>query len=77
MAKEKVLIDKKELECLREHLDSALKIFQSLGISVGDVQKSPAKPKKPRKVSFAQKVRNYDELIRSGKKRTLPKHLQK
>ena len=66
-------LDQKELECLREHLDDALNIIDGIKAGSGG-KKSPAKPNK---VSFAQGVSNYKDLIASGNKRTLPKHLRK
>lgn len=66
-------LDQKELECLREHLDEALKIIDGIEAGTGG-KKSPVKP---RKISYAEKLNNYKELIESGKKRTLPKHLRK
>lgn len=73
---EYISVPKKELECLREHLDGAMKIFQSLGIEVGGA-KPPAKSPKPKKVSFNKGVDNFKKLLESGKKNEYPEHLKK
>lgn len=69
---EKVTISKRELECLREHLNEAYKILSSLGLNPGP-KRVPAKAKR---IPFQKGVENYKKLLDSGKKRTLPDHLK-
>lgn len=71
MSNDTVNIPRKELECLREHLNEAMKIFQSLGVDVG----ADAPAKTPKKVSFKEGVNNYMKLLDRGDKRTFPEHL--
>lgn len=77
MSTDKITISKHELECLREHLDQAMRIFQSLGIDTGGVGITPPDKAKKKRVPFAKGVQNYEKLLMSGKKRTLPEHLRK
>lgn len=74
MSKDMVSIPREELECLREHLNSAFEIFKGLGVDFGVSKEAPAQPNK--KVSIKQGVDNYKRLLSSGKKRTLPAHLR-
>ena len=71
--KKTVNIPTEELECLREHLNEAFRILKSLGIKT-EGETPSVKPKKS--VPFQKGVNNYMSLLGSGKKRTLPKHLQ-
>lgn len=69
-----ITISLQEYECLRGHLDQAMKIFQSLGVDSGR-SSSPRKshPKETKK----QKVEHYIKLIETGTRAKKPEHLKK
>ena len=71
---EKVSIPRKELERLRELLDGAFSILMAHGIELG--AKQPPKVPGQKRVPFQKGIKNYMELIESGEKYKLPKHLQ-
>jgi hypothetical protein len=71
MKTDQVTISRKQLECLREHLNEAYRILESLGMTGGA---NP--PEKARiRVPFQKGVENYKRLLESGEKRKYPAHL--
>ncbi|MCB0455461.1 MAG: hypothetical protein KDC62_08740 [Aequorivita sp.] len=71
---EMISIPKKELERLRELLDSAFEILKAYGIYPG--AEMPPKVPKQKRVPFQKGIDNYMKLIESGKKNTSPYHLR-
>jgi hypothetical protein len=72
--KKTITIPIEQYECLRGHLESAAKIFNSLGIPVGSSVRTPNR--EPRETK-SQKVNKYKDLIGSGKRVKKPDHLKK
>lgn len=66
-----ITIPLKEYECLRGHLNKALEIFQSLGVS-GD--NSPGST--PKRETKAQKEARYDNMIITGERGKKPDFLK-
>lgn len=65
----------KELKCLREHLMKANEILNRLGFGLdSEASERKAVKKEP---TQKQRIKNYDEVLSSGKKNTKPRHLQK
>lgn len=67
-----VTISLEQYKCLRECLDQATKILDSLGID-GSV----TAPKSLKKESKAERVNKYKNLIGSGTRIKKPEHLKK
>lgn len=65
-----IVIKEQQYECLREHLNQAIEIFNSLVVAGGD---APGVPKKTRK----DKVMEFDKLISIKGKAGKPEYLKK
>lgn len=63
----------KEIKCLREHLKQANEILNRLGFGLDSEIKVAVKKEPTQK----ERIKNYDEVLSSGKKNSKPKHLQK
>lgn len=66
--KEPVIIERKELECLRRHLSEAMRIFQSLGVR---------EPMAPELTPKEQRVKRYDKMLKTNQRGKKPDHLKK
>ena len=66
--KDPVLVEREEIECLRRHLNEAMKIFQGLGVRE---QSAPElTPKESR-------VKKYDRILKMGQRGKKPDYLKK
>ncbi len=70
--KKTITISLEDFKMLREHLNQAIKILNSL-----EVDGSVKAPKLYPKETKAQKIEKYINLIESGKRGTKPDHLKK
>lgn len=68
-----IQIPAKELKCLREHLMKADEILNRLGFGLDSEVKAAVRKEPTQK----ERVKNYDEVLSTGKKNSKPKHLQK
>lgn len=71
-----ITIPLEQYECLREHLNKANEIFNSLGM-VGSVASERKASKPVPKETKPQKVKKYVDFIGSGKRVTKPNYLKK
>lgn len=72
---ELVQIPTKELKCLREHLKKADEILNRFGFGLdSNASERKAVEKEP---TQKERIKNYDEVLSSGKKNSKPKHLKK
>lgn len=68
----KITITVEQYKCLREHLNQAMQILDSLGID-GSV----TTPKPVKRETKAERVNKYKNLIGSGIRAKKPEHLKK
>jgi len=69
-----IQIPAKELKCLREHLMKADEILNRFGFGLGSEMEKVTVRKEP---TQKERIKNYDEILSSGKKNVKPRHLQK